>query len=185
MKQAKTEDQYHTVDEFKAALALGEAEWIYLRHLARNRCRVRRPGEEDEVLQEAIYRVLEGKRRWPKGLNLFAFLSGVMKSIVSENPKIGFRRNIDRGIESAADAISDGASAADLVLETEVVTYVMALFEDDAEAEALAEGVMEGWEKDDLLGLFNGDVTRYEAVRKRLRRKVNAHPELKSMIHGE
>lgn len=185
MQQTEVQDQFHTVDEFKAALSFGEAEWTYLRRLARNRCRVRRPGEEDEVIQEAICRALEGKRRWPKGLNLFVFLSGVMKSIVSENPKIGFRRNIDRDIDAAASAISEGASAADLVLETEVVTYVMALFEDDAEAEALAEGIMEGWEKVDLLGLFDGDVTRYETVRKRFRRKVNAHPELKSMIHGK
>ncbi len=185
MQQAKTEHQFHTVDEFKAALAFGDAEWIYLRRLARNRCRVRRPGEEDEVIQDAICRVLEGKRPWPKGLNLFAFLSGVMKSIVSENPKIGFRRNIDRDIEAAADAVSEAASAIDLVLETEVVTYVMALFEDDAETEALAEAIMEGWEKDDLLGLFNCDVTRYETVRKRFRRKVNAHPEIMSMIHGK
>jgi hypothetical protein len=185
MQQAKTDDQFHTVDEFKAALSFGEAEWIYLRRLARNRCRVRRPGEEDEVVQEAIYRVLEGRRRWPKGLDLFRFLSGVMKSIVSETPKIGFRRNIDKNVEAATDAVSEDASAADLVLETEVVTYVMALFENDAEAETLAEGIMEGWEKGDLLGLFNDDVTRYETVRKRFRRKMNAHPELKSMIHGE
>jgi hypothetical protein len=108
-----------------------------------------------------------------------------MKSIVSETPKLGFRRNIDQDVEAAADAVSEDASAADLVLETEVVTYVMALFENDAEAETLAEGIMEGWEKDDLLGLFNGNATRYETVRKRFRRKMNAHPELKSMIHGE
>jgi len=185
MQQVEIENQHHSLDEFKAALSLTEAEWTKLRCLARNRCRVGRPGEEDEVLQDAIYRVLEGKRRWPKGLNLFAFLSGVMKSIVSENRKIGFRRNIDRDIEVAADAASQDTSAADLVLESEIVTYVMALFEDDPEAEALAEGIMEGWEKDDLLGLFNGEVTRYETVRKRFRRKINAHPEIKSMIHGE
>lgn len=185
MQQTKTEYQFQTVDEFKAALSFGEAEWTYLRRLARNRCRVRRPGEEDEVIQEAICRALEGKRRWPKGLNLFAFLSGVMKSIVSENPKLGFRRNIDRDIDTDLDVVSEDASAADLVLETEVVTYIMALFEDDDDAEALAEGIMDGWEKDDLLSLFDGNVTRYETVRKRFRRKMNAHPELKSMIHGE
>jgi hypothetical protein len=100
-------------------------------------------------------------------------------------PKIGFRRNIDRDIEAAANAISEDASADELVLETEVVTYIMALFEDDAEAEALAEGILDGWEKDELLGLFDGDVARYETMRKRFRRKINSHPELKSMIHGE
>lgn len=185
MKQAETDDQFHTVDEFKAALLLGEAEWAYLRRLARNRCRAHRPGEEDEVLHEAICRVLDDKRRWPKGLNLFAFLSGVMKSIVSEKPKIGFRRNVDRGIEEAVDIVSEDTSASDLVLETEVATYVMALFAGDGDAEALAEGIMDGWAKDDLLSLFDGDVTRYETVRRRFKRKVNAHPELKSMIHGE
>jgi hypothetical protein len=185
MQQAKTEDQFHSVDEFKAALAFGEEGWASLRRLARNRCRVRRPGDEEEVIHDAIYRVLEGKRRWPKGLNLFAFLSGVMKSIVSEEPKMGFRRTIDRDMEAAADAVSEDTSAAGLVLENEVVAYVMALFGDDEEAEALAEGILDGWEKDDLLSLFNGEVSRYETVRKRFRRKVNAHPELKRMIHGE
>ena len=152
MDQVTSQRQFHTIDEFKAALSLTEAEWAKLKGLARNRCRVGRPGEEEEVLQDAIYRVLEGKRKWPKGLNLYA---------------------------------SEDTSAADLVLETEIVTHVMALFDGDDDAEALAEGIMDGWEKQDLLSLFDGDTTRYETVRKRFKRKVNAHPELKSMIHGE
>lgn len=185
MQQSTIQDQFHTIDEFKSALVLGEAEWAKLRRLARNRCRIRRPGDEDEVLQEAICRVLEGRRKWPNGLDLFIFLSGVMKSIVSDNPKIGFRRNLDRDIEAASDVASEDTSAADTVLETEVVTYVMALFEGDEEAETLAEGIMDGWDKNDLLSLFNDDVSRYETVRKRFRRKLNAHPELESMIHGK
>lgn len=185
MDQVTSQQQFHTIDEFKAALSLTEAEWAKLRGLARNRCRVGRPGEEEEVLQDAIYRVLEGKRKWPKGLNLFAFLSGVMKSIVSEQSKIGFRRNVERDIDKAANIVSEDTSAADLVLETEIVTHVMALFDGDDDAEALVEGIMDGWEKQDLLSLFDGDTTRYETVRKRFKRKVNAHPELKSMIHGE
>ncbi|MDV7142993.1 hypothetical protein R3X27_09870 [Tropicimonas sp. TH_r6] len=185
MDQATSQRQFHSVDEFKAALSLTEAEWAKMRRLARNRCRVGRPGEEEEVLQDAIFRVLEGRRRWPKGLNLFAFLSGVMKSIVSEESKIGFRRNVDRGIDEVIDTVSEETSAEKLVLETEVVAHVMALFEGDDEAEALAEGTMDGWEKSDLLSLFDGDVTRYETVRKRFRRKMNAHQELKSMINGE
>ena len=185
MDQVTSQRQFHTIDEFKAALSLTEAEWAKLKGLARNRCRVGRPGEEEEVLQDAIYRVLEGKRKWPKGLNLYAFLSGVMKSIVSEQSKIGFRRNVDRDIDKAANIVSEDTSAADLVLETEIVTHVMALFDGDDDAEALAEGIMDGWEKQDLLSLFDSDTTRDETVRKRFKRKVNAHPELKSMIHGE
>jgi DNA-directed RNA polymerase specialized sigma24 family protein len=185
MNQATRQHEFHTEDEFRAALSLSEAEWAYLRRLARNRCRVSRSGEEEEVLHEAIVRVLEGKRRWPKGVNLFAFLSGVMKSIVSDGPKIGFRRNVDRDIEEAVDVLSEDTSAADVVLETEVVKHVMALFEGDDEAEALAEGILDGWEKEDLLSLFDGDVTHYETVRRRFRRKVTARPELKGMIHGE
>ena len=90
-----------------------------------------------------------------------------------------------RGFEFSDRPVSDDVGAADLVLETEVANYVMALFEDDEEAEALAEGIMDGFEREELLSLFDGDVTRHETVRKRFRRKVSAHPELRSMIHGK
>jgi DNA-directed RNA polymerase specialized sigma24 family protein len=37
-----------------------------------------------DVLNEAIARVLDGSRRWPPGVPLLAFLSGVMRSICDD-----------------------------------------------------------------------------------------------------
>src|SRR5215469_8486885 len=44
--------------------------------------------EPNELVQEAIYRVLDGKREWPRGLEKVRFLTGVIKSIAGDRKRV-------------------------------------------------------------------------------------------------
>ena len=63
--------------------ALTEAEKIALMKIAKLYAR-RTPFDPDDLLQEAIYRVLCGKRAWGRGAPFLSFLVGVMRSIAWE-----------------------------------------------------------------------------------------------------
>lgn len=43
--------------------------------------------EPDELVQEAIYRVLAGMRKWPRDLEKLRFLAGVIKSIAGDRKR--------------------------------------------------------------------------------------------------
>ena len=45
--------------------------------------------EPDELVQEAIYRVLAGMRKWPRDLEKLRFLAGVIKSIAGDRKRAG------------------------------------------------------------------------------------------------
>src|SRR5262249_6584087 len=49
--------------------------------------------EPDELVQEAIYRVLAGIREWPRGLEKIRFLAGVIKSIAGDRKRV-LSRNV-------------------------------------------------------------------------------------------
>src|SRR6056297_1754217 len=107
-------EEFHTLKEFTDELDILFRDDVAVRKLlqkSRNWCiRNNRAGDEEEVLQEAVTRVMKseitGTRQWPKGVALIDFLSGVMRSIASERPKIGFRKNTDKDIEAAKDIAS-------------------------------------------------------------------------------
>src|SRR5262249_46854421 len=53
--------------------------------------------EPDELVHEAICRVLEGKREWPRDLEKLGFLAGVIKSIAGDR-KRALRRDLKRTV---------------------------------------------------------------------------------------
>src|SRR5580658_846237 len=73
----------------QTALALGiasEMELLRLKTIARLYARGLPPDVAwDDLLQEAITRVLVGSRRQPEGVALVAFLAGVMRSLKAEH----------------------------------------------------------------------------------------------------
>ena len=75
-----------TVDAARALQALSDADLVRLKALAQLWSRGL-PGGIGwaDVLNEAILRVLDGSRRWPAGVPLLAFLSGVMRSICDDH----------------------------------------------------------------------------------------------------
>ncbi len=175
--------EHHSISEIHEALeALDDGDWEQLNQLARNRCRFRFPGREEEVLNEALMRIMSGKRKWPIGLNFAAFVSGVMRSIVSKWIEKAAEDPGER--DDDPEIICERAGAHGELFEKEVKVHLMALFEKDDEATLIVEGWFEDMEKEDLLTLFDGNETKYNTVCRRISRKLAKHPELKEMIHG-
>lgn len=107
-----------------------------------------------------------------------------MKSIVSERPGIGFRKNVDKQLDPDLPVRDASADVTAIYFEGEVELYLLALFEDDEDGKLIVEGRLEGMEKEDFLDVFSQDQTRYETACKRVRRKLNQHACIKEMIHG-
>lgn len=168
-------DHYSVAEAMKFISELDAAEWARLRALARNRCRGRFQGQEEDALHEAIVRIASGGRRWRRKVPFEAFVAGVIRSIVSKwsNCVPPTERNLEchGGFED--------------VLEKQVLEQYRARFANDVDALMLVEGWIEGAPREDVLELLDGDEKRYDAARKRIRRALAQWPELKEMIHGE
>jgi hypothetical protein len=194
-----TPEEFHTLKEINDELDLLFRDDVALRKLlqkSRNWCiRNNRAGDEEEVLQEAVLRVMKseitGTRRWPKGVALMDFLSGVTRSIASERPKIGFRKNTDKDMDALEDMPSSCNQEGEL-LEKEFMARFMALFErflalfeEDEDAQLYLLALEEGQSKSEIMTGFEWDERKYNTVVQRIRRTRNAHPEMKEMLHGE
>ena len=104
-----------------------------------------------------------------------------MKSIVSKEMEKS-AVTLSLSDDDAAAPCTEHGPASDLY-EKEVKVHLRALFEGNEDAQLIVEGLFEGMEKQDFLELLDGDETRYETVRRGIRRKLAKHRELKEMIH--
>jgi hypothetical protein len=187
-----TSEEFHTLKEFNDELDLLFRDDVTLRKLlqkSRNWCiRNNRAGDEEEVFQEAVTRVMKceitGKRQWPKGVAIIDFLSGVMRSIASERPKIGFRKNTDKDIEVAKD-IASSCNQEGQLFEKEFMAHFMALFEGDDDAQLYLLALDEGQSKSEIMTGLEWNEREYNTVVQRVKRMRNAHPEMKEMLNGE
>ena len=98
------ESEHASPDEAAIALEqLGPADRIRLQQLARNRLYGLNSQWED-LLQEALARILDGTRKWPRNVPIIAFVAGVMRSLAGEYWKE--QRQI-RSDDQTGSAISD------------------------------------------------------------------------------
>ena len=78
---------YWSTEAIKPLLeGISKADWVRLNRVAAYRCSIV-PGEPDELLQEAVLRVLSGQRRCPKDIPISVFLKHTMRSIASSSAK--------------------------------------------------------------------------------------------------
>ena len=182
MGEAAEQRDHHTITDVRETLrTLSDADWERLRQLARNRCRFRWPGREEDILQDAIRRMLEGKRRWPSGEDFFAWVSGVMKSLVSHER----RKPANVVADEEVDVACERRGPFDRLNMKEVQVHLMALFEADEDARLVVEAKLEDMDKDEIVELFDGSETRYNSACRQIRRRIAAHPELKEMLDGK
>lgn len=149
--------------EASAAIrALAAADKIALMKIARLYAK-KTPYDHEDLLQEAMCRVLSGARAWPRALAPLPFLWGVVRSIAWE------WRN------EAADAMPDGADPAGeerrAIAGLDVVK-IIALFDDDPAAQSIVRGMMEGARGAELQELSGLDKTDYESKRTKIRRRI-------------
>ncbi len=173
-----------TVEEFHQTIQdMSESDRSKLRQIATMYANVYKIDGE-VLLQEAFCRVLENKRPCPTNLYPVRFLAGVMKSISWDQLKERIQRE---NIEAPVDpdqatpivtndlliSIEDDETGADLRQR------VLALFEDDTEAQLIVEGMMEGIKGEELREIVELDKTAFDSKRRLVRRRINQSENLK------
>jgi hypothetical protein len=121
------------------------------------------PYDHDDLLQEALCRVLAGTRAWPRGVQALPFFWGVVRSIAWE-----WKNQLPDKAPDAADIDAEERRAN----ATIDVLKVIALFDDDPVAQTIVRGMMEGARGQELQDLSGLDKTDYESKRTKIRRRI-------------
>jgi hypothetical protein len=138
----------------------------------------------EDLLQEAITKLLEGARTCPVGVHPLVMLKTVMRGIASNIRKQHAEGPID---DSVALAQFDGTDETDtrpsvsgeaisnpqqVASAREALAVIEDLIKDDEELALLAVAWAEGLRGDDAAEALDWDKKKYEAARKRLTRRL-------------
>jgi DNA-directed RNA polymerase specialized sigma24 family protein len=134
----------------------------------------------DDLLQEALTRVLVGARVQPEGVTMVAFLTGIMRSLKSEHWRRKLRSsgdNAGRFGETTEDLrdvdFHDPAPGPERsLIVREELKAIGALFADDPEALSIIGGLGEGLSAEQIRAAFGMSKTNYDSARKRMRRQL-------------
>ncbi len=121
------------------------------------------PYDAEDLLQEALCRVLSGKRAWPRDLTALRFLWGVVRSIAWEWRK--------ETLETLPEGGDPGGEERRAIANLDVAK-IIALFDDDPAAQIIVRGMMEGARGQELQDLSGLDKTEYESKRTKIRRRI-------------
>ena len=167
----------------ESALGLGlvtELELLRLKTLARWYARGLPPDITwEDLLQEALTRIIVGKRRVPDGVAMVAFIAGVMRSVRSEHWRrvegTAARRRPRRAArtETADHEIQhmDMVPGPDrAVMAQQELAQVRKLFVDDATALGIVDGLAQGLTAQETRVALGLSDTDYASARKRIRR---------------
>ncbi|PWT90122.1 MAG: hypothetical protein C5B56_05975 [Proteobacteria bacterium] len=146
----------------EAVSSLTDGEKTALAKIAKVYAR-RTPYDHRDLLQEAICRVLEGRRSWPAGSSATLFIGGVMRSIAWEWQDDCFDEETDIGDE--------GAEARGVMSRLDL-TKIMGLFRDDPVAQRIIAGIIEGARGEELQITCGVTQTEYESKRRKIRRRL-------------
>jgi DNA-directed RNA polymerase specialized sigma24 family protein len=167
----------------ETALALGlatEMELLRLKTIARLYARGLPPDVAwDDLLQEAITRVLVGSRRQPEGVTVVAFLAGVMRSLKAEHWRRVLngpgRPNTVRIGDVTDDShevfLADPAPGPERSLSArQELTAIQRLFAADPVALRIIAGLGEGLAAEQIRLAAGLSKVDYDSARRRMRR---------------
>jgi DNA-directed RNA polymerase specialized sigma24 family protein len=142
--------------------ALAEAEKTTLVKAAKFYA-TRTPFDSDDLLQEAICRILSGKRVWGGSIPLLSFFVGVMRSIAWEWKN-----------EYCEDVIEahDPRCGESTILATIEMANIVAMFADDLAAQKIVMGMMNGVRGKELQRICGLGKVEYESKRRKIRRRI-------------
>jgi len=174
-----------TRDEVADAIQnLSDAGWSRLRKVATYYA-FGRAIEEEDLLQEALRRALDGGRNCPAHVDVVRFLAEAVRSIAhGEGEKAKLRPRLTPianhgGGEDAPDppdpAMDPEQSLASTQDAGNIKSAVLALFDDDEIASIIVEGIMEGMQGEEFRELTDLDKTAYESKRRLIRRRIDKH----------
>lgn len=177
-----------TTDEVAQALAtLSGPDVARLNLLAKVRARYAPGLDWRDLLHDAIDKVLDGTRKWPRDVQFLPFMREVMRSLASEH-----RRKWTQGpvtTEADLQIPRDGSSllagapsehpGADRNVEAQqLVDMVRALFDHDDAAVAILDGLFLGLDPSEIQSRAGLTPTQYSSAQRRIRRSLaRAFPE--------
>jgi RNA polymerase sigma-70 factor (ECF subfamily) len=176
---------HRTISATETALALKlvtEMDLLKLKTIARLHARGLPPDVGwDDLLQEALTRVLTGARKVPEGVGMIPFLAGVMRSLRAEH----WRRALDgsggrqavhldqEGDEPRAVELLDPGPSPERALSAhQELRAIERLFADDPVALLILSGLGEGLSPDQICARGRISKTDYDSARKRMRRTL-------------
>lgn len=160
---------------------MSNADLIRLQHFARFRTAGLPWLDWEDLLHEAIDRVLSGSRKWPKSVPFIAFMCGTMRSIASEfwrlrstkgemsYAELGFHSDRSRIEEVPDDSPNPEREAA----ARQLLSEIESLFEGDVAALAVLNGLANGSAPSEIQRLNGMNPKSYATAQKRVRRKIN------------
>jgi DNA-directed RNA polymerase specialized sigma24 family protein len=165
-----------TADVSCAIHSLSESDLLRLKALARLWSRGL-PGciGWSDVLHEAIARALSGVRKWPAGVSILAFLSGIMRSICEDQwRREQLEQNVfgpDRGLmpENESDGSIDPERA---IAAAQALAVITQLFASDPLALKIIAGLADGHSAADICERYGLSQREYDTTRKRMRRAL-------------
>src|SRR5215831_16889834 len=167
-----------TVDVARAIHSLSDTDLVRLKALARLWARGL-PGWVGwaDVLQEAIARALDGSRRWPPGVPILAFLSGIMRSICDDQWRRA-RRELEVFVSGdVVDLCASGdemksPSPERVVTAAQSLAAIGRLFASDPLALKIIAGLAEGLTPTEICKRQGMSERQYDTTRKRMRRAL-------------
>lgn len=131
--------------------------------------------EAEDLLQEAICRVLSGgRKKCPTDVPFLTFIAGIMKSIAyGERKKY---KRLDHYNKNDRQDIEDINSLPyQPILEKQAYNEIESIFEDDDEILLLIFHLSDETSPKEIQNSEGWNKTKYDSIRKRMRRKWNAH----------
>jgi RNA polymerase sigma-70 factor (ECF subfamily) len=169
----------------QTAVALGlitEMDFLRLKAIARLHARGLPPEVDwDDLLQEAMTRVIAGTRHPPPGVTTVAFLAGVMRSLRSEHWRRAGRASglapsllIDHASDQSRDVeLYDAASDPERALSArQELRLIERLFADDVIALDIIAGIGKGLSAEQIRAAAGLSKSDYDSARKRIRRTL-------------
>jgi DNA-directed RNA polymerase specialized sigma24 family protein len=183
-------DGLHDISQVRAAFdALSEADWRRALKLARRFCKSGDSWSPEDLLQEAVARLLGGERGWSASLDALGVLLSVMRSIASSWIKAKRRSRIAPGVEVASldaapvdeddDEVSvraftvDSVTPEQIAVGDELFAAVERSIEKDEPALLVCLAWIEGSRGKEAMEQLGMDTNTYDAARKRLMRALD------------
>lgn len=168
-----------SINEFREQVSrLSETEWIKLGMSADYLTRGLSI-DGDEVLGEALCRVLEGSRICPASLPIIVFLYGVMRSLVHDHLKKRNRdplhnsANVDDDIPENSLLTKSLDTPEELLIAQQTLDAIEEAFSEDDVAQMIFMGKEDDYSPQEIQALLDLTITEYNSALRAIRRKIN------------
>jgi RNA polymerase sigma-70 factor (ECF subfamily) len=161
---------------------IGQMDLLRLKTIARVYARGLPPEVAwEDLLQEALTRVVAGSRQRPEGVTIVPFVAGILRSLRAEHWRRTTREfggncrlQIDHeSDESLALALPDPAAGPERTLSArQEIIVIKQLFADDPTVLKIIDGLGEGLAADQIRRSAGLSKTDYESARRRMRRAL-------------